>query len=786
MKKIILLLFAGLIFRLILSPFGTLSLDQNTFIAWSNILVEGGFKNFYNGWSDYLPGYLYVLRILGGLGRLGIPVTILYKLPAIFSDLATGYLIYLIVKQIKNTKTAIFAASIYVFNPAIIANSTLWGQVDSLTALFGLLAVYLANINPVFSAVSLAIGTMIKPQAALASLVILFIWWRDKIQIKKIVIYLLIAGAVFALGFLPFTTINNLFAFIGERLTVTMTQYKYTSVNAFNFWGLWGFWLADQGEHLFGWVVTLGLSLMSALRLRKVKSGEYLLLTIVFLIGFLFLTRLHERHALPILAPLAVSISLFPSLIFGYVLLSFVYLTNLYYAYVWISENFKEIFTRAETIILILINILSLITIIFVTFFQRNFLSKLRLPSKVKAIKLPDLVTKNRALLVLSGILFFASLSRFLFLSLPKNEYFDEVYHAFTARTLFHNDPKAWEWWNPNPEGFAYEWTHPPLAKEAMVVGMSIIGENALGWRTPAALLGVICVLLIYLITKKLFDRRDIALLSAGVFALEGLPLVMSRIGMNDTYFLFGILMSFYLFLVNQNLFSSIFLGLAAASKWSTMWFLPILFVSHFLLKKKFRINYLWFVVIPTVIYLASYIPFFASGHTIEQFIELQKQMWWYHTRLVAEHGYSSPWWSWPILLRPIWLYVDRPAGDLVANIYAMGNPIIFWFGFASILMTAYYALIERSKKLFLIVFGYFVFFVPWALSPRIMFLYHFLPSVPFMAMASGVVLRRNTKFIIPVFVTAIIVFLYFYPHWTGIPVPQVLDDSYYWFPSWR
>lgn len=68
-KSIILVLFFALILRLLLSFFGTLHLDQGTFIAWSNILIRDGFRNFYNSWSDYLPGYLY---FLWGLGKINL------------------------------------------------------------------------------------------------------------------------------------------------------------------------------------------------------------------------------------------------------------------------------------------------------------------------------------------------------------------------------------------------------------------------------------------------------------------------------------------------------------------------------------------------------------------------------------------------------------------------------------------------------------------------------------------------------------------------------------------
>lgn len=414
-------------------------------------------------------------------------------------------------------------------------------------------------------------------------------------------------------------------------------------------------------------------------------------------------------------------------------------------------------------------------------------LGKLDIKSfKEKEVDLSDLVSKKNAVRAIVAILILAGFARIFMLQSPDHEYFDEVYHAFTAKVLMNGDPKGWEWWNPNPEGFAYEWTHPPVAKLGMIVGMTIFGQNSFGYRIPAAILGTLCVGLIYAIAYELFKKRDIALLSAAVFALDGMPLVMSRIGMNDTYFLTGVLLSFYFYLKDKNLFSAIFLGIAAASKWSTMWFLPILAVTHFALKRKIKSSYIWFFVLPPAIYLASYIPFFTSGHTWDQFIELQKQMWWYHTGLRAEHAYSSPWWSWPFMARPVWLFVERFGSTQVANIFIIGNPIISWLGLISAITCAYWAIVQRSKKLGLVVFGYIAFFVTWAASPRIMFLYHYLPSIPFMAILIGYTLRRNRWLIWPFLAISAILFIYFYPHWTGLKIPVALDNSYYWFPSWR
>lgn len=137
-------------------------------------------------------------------------------------------------------------------------------------------------------------------------------------------------------------------------------------------------------------------------------------------------------------------------------------------------------------------------------------------------------------------------------------------------------------------------------------------------------------------------------------------------------------------------------------------------------------------------------------------------------------------------MIRPIYLYTSSEIGGMVSRIYAMGNPVIFWFGLASVLISFAYSYVEKNKNLGIIIFAYLIFFVPWAASPRIMFLYHYLPSVPFLAIATGYVLRRGPKLILPFIFVSLVFFAYFYPHFVGLNIPLWLDKSYYWTSSWR
>lgn len=789
--NIVAILFSAIVFRLFISNFGTLQLDHGTFVAWGNNLASGGLNKFYDNWSDYFPGYLYILWLLGKINVL-MPEfqTILFKLPAIFADIVTGLIIYKAVSKIKNDNTGLIFSILYLFNPAIFSNSSLWGQADSLTALFSLFAIYIFPKNYLISAVSLAIGTLVKPQAAFILPAVLYLFVVNKKKLYEYLIYAVSGLTVFVLGFLPFNNRSSLLQFILERFNLSANQYPYGSVNAFSFWGLFGFWKPDENIFLIGLGTAIVLITLSffVIYKKKIKNGEYLISGLSLLITFLFMTRMHERHLLPALAPLLVSASIYPAVLISYVGLSLSYTANLAFAYYWITDEFKEIFNPFLIKAFVMTNILALVFIMTSLF--KKFSFTLNLKRKSVTSKIANFATKDisdkTAKILLSIILIFSFATRIYNLGIPTEMYFDEIYHSFTAKLVFHNDPKAWEWWNPHPEGFAYEWTHPPISKLGMVVGMKIFGENPFGWRVPQAVMGTLSIVLVYLLALAIFNDKKTAIIASAVFSLDGLLLVLSRMGMNDTYVLFFSLLSIFLFIKNKNALSFVAFGLAIASKWSAIYTVPILFVSHFVFKKKLSVSYILFLVIPIAVYVASYSVMFSTGHTWDQFIEVQKQMWWYHTNLVAEHPYTSPAWTWPMLLRPIYLYDGQVVDGLVARIYAFGNPFVFWFGLFSVIMSFIVSAIERNKKLGFVVFSYLVFFLPWIASPRIMFLYHYLPSIPFLAIASGFVLRRFPKAIPYFFISSLILFIYFYPHWTGIRIPVWLDESYYWLSSWR
>ena len=256
---------------------------------------------------------------------------------------------------------------------------------------------------------------------------------------------------------------------------------------------------------------------------------------------------------------------------------------------------------------------------------------------------------------------------------------------------------------------------------------------------------------------------------------------------MNDIYLLTFLLWSLYSALKSRWKLSAVLFGLAFASKWSAVYgLLPLalIYLHQFKLSLKSALISLQLLLITILVYLLSFAPFLLVGHTYAQLLELHRQMWYYHTHLIATHAYQSTPAQWIFAARPVWYWVKYGQGVL-ANIYVQSNPLILWFGLA--------ALIFQLKKIFRFPFlflfvSYLVFVVPWQFSPRIMFFYHYLPSSVFLCILLAVWLSSLRQSYSRLILTLCFIgFLFLTPLFYGFSLPQN-----YWhtlfslFPSWK
>lgn len=209
----------------------------------------------------------------------------------------------------------------------------------------------------------------------------------------------------------------------------------------------------------------------------------------------------------------------------------------------------------------------------------------------------------------------------------------------------------------------------------------------------------------------------------------------------------------------------------------------------------------------------------------ISHFSELHHQIIWYQTSLEATHGYQSRPLAWFLNLRPVWMYVQYSPGK-IANIYAQGNPALFWFGDLAVLTTVFAlavhsfrmlrkkVTIKKQKlftkltnwitaltdfetglgKLFYITVAYFAVWLPWILSPRIMFFYHYTPAVPLLAIHLAYWMHRiwstykyGKVFVGGALLITLLTFILFFPNWTGLAVQtKFADDVYFILKTWK
>lgn len=417
--------------------------------------------------------------------------------------------------------------------------------------------------------------------------------------------------------------------------------------------------------------------------------------------------------------------------------------------------------------------------------------------------------------------------------------YFDEIYHARTAYEYIHGLT-------------TYENTHPPLGKIFISIGILIFGMNPFGWRIVGTIFGIMMIPAIYTFAKKMFGKTWLASIICLLFTFDFMHFSQTRIATIDVYVTFFIILMYYFMYryISMSFYDTDFkktliplglcglsMGLGCASKWTGCYAgvgLALLFFYH--LYKRFReyryaklnpdgttdgISHkhvidvfpkytiktllcciLFFIVIPGIIYILSYIPFvsyYPDKNLLERMFENQIDMFNYHSGLKSTHAYSSHWYQWPTMVRPILFYSGKVSSAIYEGISSFGNPAVWWIGIPAASIALYRAVAYSDKKARFLLVGYAAQFLPWVFVPRYTFIYHYFPSTPFVVLIIGYCMYSfyqsaktqsgKKKVIAGCFVycaIAIVLFVMFYPVISGMPVNKnYVLTCLRWFKSW-
>jgi dolichyl-phosphate-mannose-protein mannosyltransferase len=130
---------------------------------------------------------------------------------------------------------------------------------------------------------------------------------------------------------------------------------------------------------------------------------------------------------------------------------------------------------------------------------------------------------------------------------------------------------------------------------------------------------------------------------------------------------------------------------------------------------------------------------FIPTADFVKDTVRLHRIMFSANAGITTPHPYSSLWWQWPLMNKPIYYWVNNNAG-----IYFIGNPVVWWtngvvffwlighliFGTARKLKRE--LSVDRNPQLWLPLTGYLISMLPIVLIHRPLFLYHYLPALTF------------------------------------------------------
>ncbi len=326
----------GIFIRLILSPLEGYSFDVGVNQGWAKSAVQLGLAKSYSEQVDgnmlpnYPPlslmifastGHLYQFFVSPEYDKSLVENRVFIKFPSILADIITVVLLFLIVATWKGKKAGYIAAAVYALHPAVIYDSAVWGQTDSLYTMFLVACIGALSLQwNVAAGALIALAFLTKTQAIiLVPLVGFILMMRGWKAMGWSVMAAVVSATVILIPFIPDGGLQG----IAKMYMDSIGYYPTASFNAYNLW--WAL-LSDSatsvtdnqlifnlisyrnaGLVLFSYTYLWVLSHVWKHRKDLVSSEQsiprlFFASAVVAYSFFLFNTEMHERYLFPFVA----------------------------------------------------------------------------------------------------------------------------------------------------------------------------------------------------------------------------------------------------------------------------------------------------------------------------------------------------------------------------------------------------------------------------------------------------------------------------------------------------
>ena len=460
---------------------------------------------------------------------------------------------------------------------------------------------------------------------------------------------------------------------------------------------------------------------------------------------------------------------------------------------------------------------------------------------------------KNRLVVYILIIVLSSLLTHFLFFGHPNETVFDEVHFGKFISGYFTHE-------------YFFD-IHPPLGK-LLISGMGYLAgfrpgfsfaeigqkfpDNTYLWlRLLPTLAGILLPLVVFFLVLRLGLSRIAAFTAAMLVVFENALLVQSRFILLDSFLLlfgFSALLAYFKYAQENKILylflSGAFAVLSLSVKWTGTTFLAIILILYFTNKNVWKLNFQTFVyrlcalvITPLAIYFSIFTihlglltksgpgdAFMSLGFQkmlvgstvnaegyrplglIAKFVELNLKMYGANTNLTAGHPYSSKWYTWPFMTRPIYYWYSSTGLEQASRIYFLGNPVIWWAstvamlyllislarsisGLAMTRIRTYEIARHKIKFLPALLGGaYLLNLLPFVGITRAMFLYHYMIGLIFAIIALVYLLDQleNKKKVFTIFLIAsFVAFIFFAPLTYGLPLSEKAYHLRNWLSSW-